>query len=125
MRRRDLILWPAAVGAAAAAAIAVLKTNPLGVLKPCPLKLLTGVPCPTCGGTEALRSLARGDLTHAFAVQPLIALLGVALLVSAVVALLLLPWADRLRVPRAARPWLWGFLAAVAANWIYLMIRSR
>ncbi len=125
MRRRDLILWPLGIGGAAAAAVLMLRTDPLGVLKPCPLLALTGVPCPTCGGTQSLRSLLHADPGGAFLANPLIALVSILLVVSAVLALALLPWAHRLRGPRPARAWIWGALAALLVNWIYLIMRSR
>lgn len=39
----------------------------------CPLRDLTGLPCPTCGGTHAAVSLAQGRLAEAFAASPLVA----------------------------------------------------
>ena len=39
----------------------------------CPLRDLTGLPCPTCGGTHAAVSLANGRLAEAFAASPLVA----------------------------------------------------
>ena len=37
----------------------------------CPLRAVTGVPCPFCGGTTAVADLGRGDLTAAVAASPL------------------------------------------------------
>lgn len=39
----------------------------------CPLRDLTGLPCPTCGGTHAAVSLAQGRVAEAFASSPLVA----------------------------------------------------
>jgi hypothetical protein len=39
----------------------------------CPLRDLTGLPCPTCGGTHAAVSLAHGRLAEAFSTSPLVA----------------------------------------------------
>ncbi len=66
----------------------------------CPLRDLTGLPCPTCGGTHAAVALAAGRLGDAFAANPLVPL-GAAL-----VAL----WAA------------WALLAAVAPT---LRVRLR
>ena len=37
----------------------------------CPFALITGVPCPTCGFTRAIRALTHGDLRAAFHFHPL------------------------------------------------------
>ena len=44
----------------------------------CPLRDMTGVPCPTCGGTHAAVALAHGRWTDALAANPLVAV-GLAL----------------------------------------------
>jgi hypothetical protein len=46
----------------------------------CPLRELSGVPCPTCGSTRMVEAFLRGDLNAAFASNPLVflALTGVA-----------------------------------------------
>lgn len=46
----------------------------------CPLKRLTGIPCPTCGTTRACLLLLRGHPRDAFAMQPF-ALVGIPLLI--------------------------------------------
>jgi hypothetical protein len=48
----------------------------------CPLRALTGVPCPLCGGTTALVELGHGELTAALATAP-VPLLAAATLVLA------------------------------------------
>lgn len=40
-------------------------------LLPCPLRALTGLACPACGGLRATADLAVGDLAGAFAMNPL------------------------------------------------------
>ena len=74
-----------AVCAAAGAQAALVAAGLPGWL--CPVKALTGVPCPGCGLTRATAALFRGDLsaalrTHAYAPVILLALLltGLALL---------------------------------------------
>jgi len=39
-------------------------------LLPCPLKTVTGLPCPGCGMTRACLSLARGELEAAWTYHP-------------------------------------------------------
>jgi hypothetical protein len=36
----------------------------------CPFKVLTGIPCPGCGMTRAMLSMAKGDLNRAFMYNP-------------------------------------------------------
>ncbi|MGM0139236.1 hypothetical protein IGI65_001688 [Enterococcus sp. DIV0755b] len=42
----------------------------VGLLE-CPLKAVTGLPCPVCGMTRAFIHLAQGDITTAFYYHPL------------------------------------------------------
>lgn len=37
---------------------------------PCLFRWLTGVPCPACGSTRALRVLLQGDVAQAFLINP-------------------------------------------------------
>ena len=43
------------------------------LLAHCPLRNLTHIPCPTCGGTHAAVALAHGRLAAAFTSSPLVA----------------------------------------------------
>ncbi|WP_131724959.1 DUF2752 domain-containing protein, partial [Mycobacteroides abscessus] len=56
---------PAAVAGAVAAGCAAVwfgdPTTPGGVLPVCPLKALTGLDCPGCGGLRMVYSLMHGD----------------------------------------------------------------
>lgn len=58
-----------AAGISAAGIGAVLLVNPtingMSVVPACPLKSLTGLDCPLCGGTRAARSLLTGDVPAA------------------------------------------------------------
>lgn len=53
----------------------------------CPLRDATGIPCPTCGGTHAAVALAHGDVAAALGINPLVAVLALAMSVWAVWAL--------------------------------------
>ena len=46
----------------------------------CPIKELTGIPCPGCGMTRAYLSLLQGDISAAFAFHPLFPTVPVAYL---------------------------------------------
>lgn len=82
----------------------------------CPLRLLTGIPCPFCGSTSAVMDLGTGDLATAVRIQPL-TVLAAGVLVTAPAG-----WYRR-----------WGYLryrhrvvlllGSVALSWIYQMVR--
>ena len=46
----------------------------------CWLRRTTGIPCPTCGMTRAFSALAKGDVRHAVAYNPLSPLFAVVIL---------------------------------------------
>ena len=61
---------------AAGAAVAYQAALGGGLLLPCPLRTLTGVPCPLCGMTTAATGLASGDLGAALAANPFVFVLA-------------------------------------------------
>jgi hypothetical protein len=76
-------------------ATVVLAHLPIGVGLPCPLRTLTGVPCPFCGTTTALRALGGGHVTQSLAAAPLSVTLVAASLVAVTKRLparLIVPW---------------------------------
>jgi hypothetical protein len=93
---------------------------------PCPLRTLTGIPCPFCGLTTATVALGHGDLNGAAAANPL-ALLVAALVLGTLPILVArlvgfgrppTPWSDR---ARRRTGWVVGVL--VAASWVFQLHR--
>lgn len=111
-----LATWGAGVLALEAAGSAV----PL-----CRFHALTGLPCPSCGGTRGVAALLDGRLGAAFASNPLL----LAALVTAALVLGVRLLTGRLAVLETRpgeRRWVWGALTAlVLADWAYLVVAGR
>jgi len=79
----------------------------------CPLRTLTGIPCPACGMTTSVEATLRLDLSEAWAAAPM----GILAVVVALAAVLV-----RRRV-RVELP-LWVVVATLAAMWVFQLHRS-
>lgn len=114
-----LTLFVAAVGLLTARLYPLWRDQ---VVVVCPFLELTGLPCPTCGGTRALAALVAGDWAAAFAWNPGVAAAGtLAALWLPVGGLLLLYPEARPSLPtRAPVTVRWGLPLLLAANWVYL-----
>lgn len=99
------------VGAAAARLHAV---HDPGIV--CPLRLVTGIPCPFCGSTTAVMELGSGAVTAAVAAQPM-TMLAIGVLVTQPTGWF--RWWGH--TPRRTRVAL--LLGAVALSWAYQLIR--
>lgn len=95
----------------------------------CVFHRFTGLPCPACGSFRCAEQLAAGHIGEAWLTQPLVTILVCLALIYAVyswiVVLFKLP---RVRVadPTRSQRWLMGCLAvaAILANWIYIILRG-
>lgn len=100
----------------------------LGVRLPlCLWRQLTGLPCAGCGGTRAVDSLLRGDLSGALAMNPLALLAAfVAMLLALYSCCVLFFRLEPLR-PRILRDNVGRFILVglLAGNWIYLLCAGR
>jgi len=93
---------------------------------PCPLRTLTGVPCPFCGMTTATAAISHGEWGSAAAANPLV--YPVAALVAATVPVLLARAAGRAPGPR---PWpeavrrrtRWAVAVLVGLSWLFQLHR--
>lgn len=99
------------LGAAMLGVAALWPLLPVG-LPPCPLRSLTGIPCPLCGATRSVVALVHGDPVAALVWNPL----GV---LAAAVAVVLLVGLVVRRVPRMMRVPLWLPPGAMVLAWAY------
>jgi hypothetical protein len=109
----DVDLRPLRVAAVALVPVAfVVSWLPVVVVPRCPLRSLTGVPCPLCGSTRGVIAAVHGHLGHALALNP------ASLLVLAFAAILVLGWRlERVRIP------VWCVVAVFAALWCYQLFK--
>lgn len=99
-------------GAAVLVAGAALSRLPTGIGLPCPLRSLTGIPCPFCGMTTSVKETMSGHVAGALAANP-----AGLLLVAAVLYLL---------VARPAKVWLPPvavLLPVIALLWLFELSR--
>jgi hypothetical protein len=78
---------------------------------PCPLRTLTGVPCPLCGMTTSVEATLHGHLATALRANPA----GVVAVVVAVALLVVRP--ARVPIPTA------GLYATIASMWVFELWR--
>jgi Protein of unknown function (DUF2752) len=105
VRERDLRLGAGALLGTAAVWSALPVHPPLG----CPLRSLTGIPCPLCGMTRACVAAVHGHLTASLSYNPAGILVVVAAVVLAVRPSLLSRW----------RVTTWMIAVAVGALWLW------
>lgn len=99
-------------GGAMVGAALVMTRLPAGVGLPCPLRTITGVPCPFCGMQTSVKATLVGDVGRAVAANPaglLAVLVAVALLVVRPASIRIPP------LPVTA--------VALAAMWVFQLAR--
>jgi hypothetical protein len=97
-----------------------------GFAPACPLRAVTGVPCPFCGGTTAATALADGRLGDALAANPFVPALAVVL--AGVLLLVVARALGRVAPPRSwphdrQRRAALVAGALVTASWIFQLVR--
>jgi len=105
VRQRDVRIGGVALVGLAAA----WKQLPVHPSFHCPLRTLTGVPCPFCGMTRACIAAAHGHIGQSLAYNPG----GILVFVAAIVLIVRPSWLRRVRVP------LWTVWIAVGALWLW------
>ncbi len=84
-------------------------------MPPCPLRTLTGVPCPFCGMTRGAVALVHGDVVASLALNPGVVL--VALVVIAALGAVVVVGGPRVAVPT------WLPFAVVMALWSFQLFK--
>ena len=114
-----------------AAALALLLLTPVAPvvapdLPPCFFHQITGLPCPTCGGTRAVLALLSGDVPGALHANPLVAAILVFFtgggLFAGAIAAFGRGVREPARIPGSGRA---ALVVVVAANWLWLIVDGR
>ena len=115
-RSTDVDLRPLRWGALALVpAAAVLSVLPFDPVPPCPLRSVTGIPCPLCGSTRGVIAAVHGEVGRALTLNP--ASLLAILLAVALIATWRMPRFARLRVP------VWVVAGVFGALWCYQLFK--
>lgn len=77
----------------------------------CPLRAMTGIPCPLCGMTTSVVATSRGRFSEALAANPA----GILFVIGALALLILRP--ARVRLPVIA------LVVSVIAMWVFQLFR--
>ena len=106
-------LRTARIGAAGMVAVAVARpTIPFEFVPPCPLRTITGIPCPMCGMTRGVTSLVNGDFAHALLLNP------ASYLAVALALLLFVQW----RTKKIVVP-VWAIVVVLATMWTWQLFK--
>jgi Protein of unknown function (DUF2752) len=95
--------------------LAVAAVRPLvsfQFVPPCPLRTITGIPCPLCGMTRGVTAIVHGDIARAAFLNP-----G-SLIVVALAILLLVQW----RMRRIVVP-VWVIFTVLAVLWTWQLFK--
>jgi hypothetical protein len=100
------------LGGAMLAAAAVRPLIPVETVPPCPLRTVTGIPCPMCGMTRGVTAIVHGDFAHALLMNP------ASYLAVALAIVLLVQW----RMKRVVIP-VWVIVTLLAVMWTWQMFK--
>lgn len=90
---------------------------------PCLFQLITGLYCPGCGGTRAVKALLRGEFLTSLHYHPLVLYMAVVILGEILIYVyerkkkILPTWNNRFQ------KWVWLGIAVCGGNWIWKNIQ--
>jgi hypothetical protein len=117
------------VGGASLCLLGAALATPGIQLPRCAFKIITGLPCPTCGVTRTVIALSRGHVDRALFMNPLAAVacgLGILyLLYAAAVLALKLPRFRPVAAPDTVRRLRYATVAVITVNWAWLIVTGR
>ncbi len=97
-----------------------------GIPALCPLKTVTGIPCPACGSTRAFIHLSHLDFSGAFVMNPLISIsmiLGAVFFLYSIASFFFRSLSLEVKFEEKEKTKLRiGIILALTLNWIYLII---
>jgi hypothetical protein len=99
-------------GAAMLGVAAARPLVPFEFVPPCPLRTITGIPCPMCGMTRGVTALVHGDLARALVMNP------ASYVAVALAILMLFQW----RVRRVVVP-VWVIFTVLALMWTWQLFK--
>lgn len=110
-------VW-AGVGSIGVALLFAIDPAGSGIFPPCAFHTITGLHCPGCGTTRALHQVLHGNLSAAFALNPLM-ILAIPPLAYAAVSTSVRRLSGR-QIPTVFIPaaWIWGLLGVVILFWV-------
>jgi uncharacterized protein DUF2752 len=91
---------------------AVRPLLPVETVPPCPLRTVTGIPCPLCGMTRGVTALVHGDFVHALLLNP------ASYLAVALALVLLVQW----RLKRVVVP-TWIIVTVLVVMWTWQLFK--
>jgi uncharacterized membrane protein (UPF0136 family) len=101
------------IGAAVLGAAALRPLLPVETVPPCPLRAVTGLPCPLCGMTRGVTAAVHGDLVESLLLTPA----ALATVVAAALLVLVPRLNRRVRVP------VWAVFAVLGVMWAYQLLK--
>ncbi len=100
------------LGVAMLGVAAIRPVLPVEIVPPCPLRTLTGIPCPLCGMTRGVTAAVHGHLGHALFLNPG----SIAAIILAVV--LLMAWRTQRVTVRV-----WMIVAILGLLWSWQLFK--
>jgi hypothetical protein len=126
-RKKGEIEYGIIYGGVSLVALFIARTMPVLSLAPsCAFKILTGIPCPTCGATHSVVHLAQGEISAAFIMNPLTAVYFIAAVLVFLYSLVTLSFDfPKINIKLSSKEGTTlriGVIILIFVQWVYLII---